>query len=134
MSGGGNDPISQIGDSINKGVQAVGNFYGFDNSGKWTNSGGVFHALDEGVGELTGRNQSRAALNLAKDQYNQSRTDANNLITQQQWNRQQSDMMASNTAGAARANPGGTGPNYSTTTPLGFGSGANPGGKDFLGL
>lgn len=131
MSGGGGDnPLNQIGDAINKGTQAIGNFYSFDSGG----GKGGFRALDEGVGELTGRNQSRAALNLATDQYNQSRTDANNLITQQQWNRQQSDMMASNTAGAARANPGGTGPSYSTSTPLGFGSGAGPGGKDFLGL
>lgn len=140
MSGGGGDPISKIGDTISKGVQAVGNFYGFDNSGKWSNSGGVFKWADEGIGEVTGRNQSRASLNLARDQFNQSQTQAANLITQQRWNQQQSDILASNTAGASTATAKSTGGiNFSNATPMAMGPGFGSGGggapaKDFLGL
>lgn len=129
---GGSNPLEGVGNAISKGTQAIGNFYGFDNSGKWTNSGGVFHALDEGVGEVTGRNESRAALNLARDQYNTAQTDANNLVAQQQWNQMTSASAASQTAAASARAGAGTGPTANTTTPLGFGSGAA--GKDFLGL
>lgn len=136
--GGGGNPLNQIGEAISKGTQAIGNFYGFDNSGKWTNQGGQFHALDEGVGEVTGRNQSRAALNLGRDQFNQANTQANNLILQNQWNQKQSDIIASNGAKAATDSAKATsGINFSNATPtaMGPGFGGNPGaGKDFLGL
>lgn len=135
MGGGGkNNPINQVSHTISQGVQAVGNYYGFDNSGKWTNKTGILHAADEGIGELTGRNQSRAALNFAKDQYATAQTQANNLILQQNWDRQNLDQMASGAAGAARASGFATsGANYNNTAPGGFGSSA-PANKDFLGL
>lgn len=135
--GGGGGSLGDLGHAISQGVQSIGNYYGFDNDGKWTNSGGVFHAIDEGTGELTGRNQSRAALNNAKDQQTQAQTDANTLINQQNWDRQQGDMSASTNAAAAtsraRSNPS-SGVNYTNSTPLGWGSSGNPAGKDFLGL
>lgn len=129
--------FSGIGDFFGKGLQAIGNYYGFDNSGKWTNSGGVFKWMDEGVGEVTGRNQSRASLNLAKDQFSYAKQQANNLINQQSWNRQQSDIISSQGAAAARATGASTsGATFGNTTPLGMGPGFSgaPGGKDFLGL
>jgi hypothetical protein len=140
MSGGGSNPLKDIGDTISKGVQTVGNYYGFDNSGKWTNSGGVFKWADEGIGEVTGRNQSRAALNLGRDQFNQANQQAQNLVNQQEWNRQQGDILASNQAGAARSSAKAAGGiNYGNATPMamgpGFGgAGSSGAGKDFLGL
>lgn len=134
--GGGNNPLSDVGNAISNGTKAIGSFYGFNSStGQWDNSGGVFHALDEGVGEVTGRNESRAALNQATDQYNQAQTDANNLVAQQQWNQMTGDMQSSQTASAARSAAASTGPTYGSTTPLGWGASGNPGAqKDFLGL
>ena len=135
--------FSDVGNFLTKGTQAIGNFYGFDNSGKWTGKSGFgaliagdAHMLDEGVGELTCRNQSRAAMNQARDQFNVAQTQAQDLITQQRWNSQQADILASNNAGAQTAtNNSRSGINYSNSTPLGQGSGFNGGGgKDFLGL
>ena len=126
--------VADVGNGLGKFAQGIGSFYGFDSSGKWTNQGGVFHALDEGVGEITGRNQSRAALNLSRDQFNYAQSQANQLIANQQWQRQQGDIAGSQTAGAARANAAYSStntPSMSMTTPLGFGSGSQ---KDFLGL
>lgn len=137
MSGGGSNPLSDVGNAISKGVQAVGNFYGFDNSGKWTNSGGMFKWADEGVGEITGRNQSRAALNLANDQFNYAQQQAQGLVAQQRWNQQQSDIMGSqNAAGITATGRATSGPNYSNSTPMTMGpggGGASP-NKDLLGL
>jgi hypothetical protein len=123
-----------IGSGLNQFAKNIGGYYGFDSDGKWTNSGGIFHWLDEGLGEVTGRNQSRAALNLSRDQFNYAQQQASDLVANQQWQRQQGDMAASSAAGAARATAAYSStntPSMSMTTPLGFGSGAQ---KDFLGL
>ena len=137
----GND-VSSVGQGIGnfatQGLKAIGGFYGFDSNGNWTNSGGVFKWMDEGLGEVTGRNESRAALNLATDQFDYAQSQAQGLINQQNWNNQNSATVASQTAGAARAGMAATsGTNYSNATPLAmgpsYGMGA-PGGKDFLGL
>jgi hypothetical protein len=128
--------FSDVGSFVSKGVQAIGNFYGFDNNGKWTNQGGEFKWMDEAAGEVTGRNQSRASLNLAKDQFSYAQAQAQQLITQQQWNRQQADVLSSNNAGAATRTAAATsGINMTTATPTALGPGFNMGGsKDFLGL
>lgn len=137
LSDVGNDISSAgsgIGDFVSQATKSIGNYYGFDSSGKWTNSGGIFKWMDEGLGEVTGRNQSRQALNLSRDQFSYAQQQANDLITQQNWQRQQSDLNASSAAGAARtSNPMGN--NYNNATPLAMGPGAGqPAGKDFLGL
>lgn len=130
--------FSDIGNFVSQGVKSLGNYYGFDNKGKWTNSGGVFKWMDEGLGQITGRNQSRAAMNQAGDQFNQTQQQAKNLITQQRWNNQQADVLASNSAGAAsKASSIMSGANYTNSTPLATGPGFSGGGggqKDFLGL
>ena len=127
------DSFSDVGNAISSGLQAIGSFYGtnlgINNKIKW---------LDEGLGEITGRNQSRAALNLARDQFNYAQQQANNLVVQQNWNSQQKDILSSSAAGAARANAVATGGiNYNNATPTSFGPGAPApmgGQKDFLGL
>lgn len=134
FSSGGS--MSSIGNFVGKGVQALGNFYGFDNSGKWTNQGGMFKWDDEALGEVDGRNQSRAALNQAGDEFNQQQSQANALIAQQQWNSQQADILSSNTTAANTASASASGGiNYGNSTPLAQGGGfSQGGGKDFLGL
>lgn len=129
--------FDDIGSFVEKGVKSIGNYYGIDNNGKFSNSGGIFKWIDEGVGEVTGRNQSRASLNLARDQYSYAHAQAAQLIQQQQWNRQQGDIMGSQSAGAAtRTAQMGGGANFSNTSPTAMGPGFNSQmpQKDFLGL
>lgn len=93
----------------------------------------VLHPLDEGLGEITGRNAQRKALNLAQDQFDQANKNMQNQIAQQRWNTMTSDVNASSTAKAIRATAASTsGVNYNNSTPLGTGSGALQ--KDFLGV
>lgn len=129
--------FSDVGSFVNQGVNLIQQYYGFDNKWNWTNKTGIFHAADEGIGEITGRNQSRASLNLARDQFSYAQTQAQGLIKQQQWNRQQNDVIGSNNAAAqtatARATSGAT---FANATPSALGPGFNNQGgqKDFLGL
>lgn len=129
--------LSDVGNAIGKGVQVIGNFFGFNNRASWQNNGGLFKWIDEGFGELTGRNQSRASLNFAKDQQMQAEQQANDLLTQQRWNQQQADIAASDQAKAlSQTSDARSGINFNNATPLAFGSGFNPASqtKDFLGL
>lgn len=135
-SSGGKDPIQQVGNAISKGTQAIGNYYGFDNSGKWTNQGGVFHALDEGVGELTGRNLQRRALNEAGDAENAAQAQAATLLANQRYTAMQSDIAASNGAQAIRQTANASsGMNFNNSTPMAWGNQYTGGDhQDFLGL
>lgn len=129
-SGGGSDPVSDALKGVNSAIKWVSSYD--PSTGQQSTHGSVWQAPDEIVGGVTGRNQSRAALNVAKDQYNKAQQDAQNLINQQNWNRMQSDKLASGTAGAARATGViSSGANFTNSTPLGLGAAA---GRDFLGL
>ncbi len=121
-----------IGNSLaKKGKDEELRFAGYDpKSGQWGGKGSAPSWIDEGFGAISGRNQSRAALNFAKDQAADAKKQAQDLVTQQQWQSQQNDLKASGQAQANNlTNASRNGVNYTNSTPLG----ANQ-NKDFLGL
>lgn len=139
MSGGGDG--NGFFDKVVSGLNSAMKFaWGYDaTNGKWSTHGSQYQILDEGLGEVTGRNASRGALNLAREQFNTSQKQAQDLVDQTNWNKQQSDITASNSAAAATASSRATsGVNPNNSTPLGVGPGAMSGAgapqKDFLGL
>jgi hypothetical protein len=132
--GGGGNPLDQLTSGLNSAVKFVS---GYDpSSGSWSTHGSQFQALDEGLGAIDGRNASRAALNQSQDQFNIAQQQAQDLINQNNWNKQSADATASSSAGAAAATAKITGGiNPTNATPLAMGSGGAPAApKDFLGL
>ena len=144
--------FNDIGKSISKGVSSLssgtaagdllngatnfvtGGMVGYGKGG--FQEGYASHPADEALGQVTGRNQSRAALNQSQAQFNLAQQQAQALIAQQQWNAKQADITASNSAGAAsRTAALLSGANFSNATPMALGPGFNGGQqKDFLGL
>lgn len=124
-----------LGDLINVGTQYLTfGLVGYDKKKGKLEAGFLAHAADEGVGELTGRNRSRAALNFAREQFDEQKKQAENLRQQQLWQAKNNDIQASNLA-AAQARSSSQDVNFTNKTPLGLGAnGFQPAQKDFLGL
>lgn len=107
-------------DSINPLSTSGGNF--FDNmANAWVNStvkvltggdmsykdgkieGKPFHALDETIGEITGRNQTRKATMDAQDALNEEKANKKIEIKNEQTKKGQEDVAASNYAASVRS-------------------------------
>lgn len=131
-----NDTVKSISNAIGSGVKAYGTYIGFNSSGKWdpgNTSQGIFGAIRS----IDGAASAYDALQQGKSQFDTAQQQAHALIAQNQWNKQQSDVLASQTAGAAAATARSQGGfNYASATPLamGPGGGATNPNKDFLGL
>jgi hypothetical protein len=92
--------------------------------------GVLSRAVDEGVGEITGRNAARQANNMQSDQINKAAADRQIQLQQQRDQKQESDIAASRAAGNIRA--------ASQPSPqqnsLGLSDVSRNLSKDFLGL
>lgn len=118
---------ASVGNQILGGLNTGTKFLtGYDpSSGQWSTHGSYYQMGDELAGEVDGRNAGRAAVHEAQNEANNAAQDAQNLLNNQRWSQMQSDVTASNTAGAARtaaSAAASASPNFSTSTPLAFGS------------
>lgn len=134
--GGNSNIFSDLVNGATQAVHGVGNYYGFDNTGKWTGQTGIPKALDEGIGELTGRNQQRHALAVAADAASAAVTQQNQLIQQNQQQKQQQDIQASSGAAAIRATSQAQSQQafFATTTPQAYGPKLGADTTNFLGV
>lgn len=90
--------------------------------------GPTVKGLDEGLGEITGRNVAREQLALAREQIQREELQRQELIVEEKAFREQSDIAASRAAGATRQR------GRSQRGDRTFTSGSRSGvGKDFLG-
>jgi len=123
-----NDPIGAIEDVVDVGTQiSTGGFLGYEDGG--IKQGVLTGMLDEGLGELTGRNLARGEANRAEVRLQaEDEKRKKDLLNLQEQNFRQ-DFAASSGARAirrsAQAKYGGS---------LGMGSGRGTDERDFLGL
>jgi hypothetical protein len=91
--------------------------------------GVLSRAVDEGVGELTGRNAAREANSTQRDQINKAAADRQIQLQQQRDQKQQNDVASSVAAGTIRASA-----QAQQQNALGLSDVSRNLSKDFLGL
>lgn len=96
------DAKFNIDDTVNGFVNvASGGSIGYEN-GSFT-KGAVTRAGDEVLGEITGKNQARAANNIARDQLEEAKAAKKKEMQDEQLRAQQQDVQASSGAASIRA-------------------------------
>lgn len=125
------DDLDQVGHALNTvanvGLQiSTGGLVGLNGNGQ-LEKGYSGHALDESIGEITGRNQARKANMDAKDALAEQKAAKKTQIDTQNTQNAQKDVQASNYAASVRATAA-----QQKAQSLGS-SGSNP-AQDFLGL
>ena len=89
-----------IGDFLGQ-VMGLGLFDYEPSTGSW-NPGFTLRALDEGVGEVTGRNQMREQMALSEARYQEGQANRQQALADERVTRGRMDRAASQAAGAAR--------------------------------
>jgi hypothetical protein len=99
MSGDGEDPVSQMARAALNVVSA-----GLvDYQGGEIKKGGLTNAIDEGIGELSGRNMARKAAMEAKDAVNEEKDARSKALKEEQALKERNDRSASMLTGAIRS-------------------------------
>ena len=131
---GNNDPFSKLANIATN--FATFGLAGYSNGG--ISEGVVTHAADEGIGQVTGRNMQRAALNQAGDAQIAAQKAADTLVANTNFQDRQRDVQASSAAAGARATAAASSSafNPANTAAMAVGPGAKLGGdtQNFLGM
>lgn len=109
---------------------------GYDESGK-LRTGGLLHAIDEGVGEITGRNARREAMHQEARLVREEEARRNQMMADEREGQARSDLMASRMAGSGRRQATRSSGTRSRNTGLQGGAITDSGlglEQDFLGL
>lgn len=128
QAAGTSNPFQDLGTLARTTLNLLSPIVGIGNDGK-PQLGYAAHWLDEGIGQLTGRNDARDATASNRAAVSDAAAAQNSLIMAQRKQRQNNDVSASNAAGGFRTTAA-----QRSSNPLGFSSLTPASSGDYLGL